>query len=588
MSETTVLDFTPWVGRYKEHIDWQISTPADASLPAMLSAVARRYEKKKAFTCVLPNGMNGELTFEQVEDLSDDLAIFLREVLGLEAGKRVALQMPNSLAFPVAAFAILKAGCVLVNVNPLYTAEETKHQIKDAGADTVIVIDMCAAKLKEIQADAGVRHVIVSSVASFFPPVVKHIVKLKQRWWDRTVRKLPDNFIRLEAALAEGAHLRQTHHIEARRYWRNLAHHDLALLQYTGGTTGAAKGAMLSHGNLLWNVEQIVAMGKAKINDGEEVILTALPLYHIFAFTINLLAFFKVGGHAILIPNPRPSQTMQRAFDNYPITWITGVNTLFSSLLDEEWFHTYPPKHLKISIGGGSPIQASVIKRWERETGSRLMEGYGLTEASPLISFQPLMADTRLDCVGIPAPHTDVRLVDDAGYPVPPGMPGELIVRGPQVMHGYWKLPNESSQVLRDGWLHTGDIAVLNKDFTFSIVDRKKDVIRVSGSNVYPNEIEEVIASHEKVMEAAVIGVPVNQHGEEVHAYVVPRDASLTEEELRQHCTSHLVAYKVPIRFVLQSHLPKSTVGKVLRRTLREHAVASTTQQGPERFIMIA
>lgn len=574
MTDTTVFDHTPWVGRYPKNIDWQLKPPVEPSLPAMISAASRAYAKQKAFTCVMPNGMYGTLSFEQVDRMSDDFAVYLREVLKLEAGARVALQTPNSLVTPVAAFGILKARCVLVNVNPLYTAHEMKHQFNDAGVEALVIVDMFADKLAEILAETPVKHVLMSSVPSFFPPVVRHVIKGIMRWWNQVIPTTSLKTTRFEAAVAAGDKLRRQKNVDVGSYWKHLGHDDLALLQYTGGTTGVAKGAMLTHGNLLWNIDQITAMGRTKLENGKETVLTALPLYHIFAFTANLLAFYRAGGRNILVPSPRPIQNLQRAIENYKITWISGVNTLYNALMNEEWFNAFPPKHLKAAIGGGAAMHASVVKRWEQMTGCRLLEGYGLTETAPLISFQPLSGEPKTDSIGIPAPRTEVRLVDDHGHDVPRGQPGELIVRGPQVMRGYWKQPGETAQALRDGWFHTGDVAIMDEDCTFRIVDRKKDMIIVSGFNVYPNEIEEALSAHEKVMEAAVIGVPDPKTGEAVHAYVVKRDDSVTEDELKAHCRNHLTGYKVPARILFRDELPKTPIGKILRKDLRKAALA--------------
>lgn len=578
MAETTVHHFAPWAGRYSQDIDWNIKPPASPNLAVLVKTTAQTYCRQKAFTCVMPNGMYGTLSFEETDRLSDDFAVYLREVLGIGPGKRIAVQMPNSLVTPVAVFGILKAGCVLVNVNPLCAASEMQRQFKDSGAEVLVICDLFTDKLAEILPDTPVRHVLVASVPSLFPPLVRHVIQGIMRWWNRSVPPMPSGAIRLEEALADGRYIRENRKVEAAQYWDGITHGDLALLQYSAGTTGVAKGTMLSHGNLLWNVEQIAAMGRAGIEDGKEVVLTALPLYHIFAFTTNLLAFFRVGARNILIPDPRPIRKLQRAFDNYPITWISGVNTMYGALLNEEWFTTYPPKHLKAAIGGGAPMHPGVVRRWERLTKSRLLEGYGLTETSPLVCFQLVNGPTKTESIGIPAPHTEVRLLDERGQPTAQGMPGELVVRGPQVMHGYWKLPHETAQVLRDGWLYTGDIAVMDEDFSFRIVDRKSDIVTVSGLSVYPNEIEEVLSSHEKVLEAAVIGVPSTTTGQAVHAYVVKRDQSLSEGELQQHCRQHLPAYKLPARFLFRDTLPKSAVGKVLRRELRRQALQERTE----------
>jgi len=577
--DTTVHELAPWAKRYPDGIDWQLNAPADRSIPAMVAGAARSYGSQRAFTCVMPNGMYGTLTYDEVDRMSDGFAVYLRERLGLAAGARVAVQSPNSLVTPVAAFGILKAGCVLVNVNPLYTEHEMRHQFNDAGVEALVIVDLFADKLERILKDTGVRHVLVSSVPSFFPPVVRHVIKGIMRWWNRVIPATAMQSTRFEAAVADGMRLQRERAIDVSGYWKHLDHGDLAVLQYTGGTTGVAKGAMLSHGNLLWNVDQIIAMGRAKFEPGKEVVLTALPLYHIFAFTANLLAFYKAGGRNILVPSPRPIQNLQRAIENYRVTWISGVNTLYNALMNEEWFHAFPPKHLKAAIGGGAAMHASVVKRWEQMTGCRLLEGYGLTETSPLVCFQPMSGPPKTDSIGIPAPRTEVRLVDDNGNEVAQGEPGELIVRGPQVMQGYWNQPEETAKSLRNGWFHTGDVAVMDDDLTFRIVDRKKDMIIISGFNVYPNEIEEVIAAHDKVMEAAIVGVPDARTGETVLAYVVKRDPTLTEEELAAHCRSHLTGYKVPSRYIFRDELPKTPIGKILRRDLRKEAVGQQQKQ---------
>jgi long-chain acyl-CoA synthetase len=573
MSYVATYDEAPW-SKYFDATDKSLRPPTHASLPAMIAATASRFGSARAFTCVMPNGMYGNLSFAQVDEMSDAFAVYLRETLKLAAGARVAVQMPNCLTSPIAVFGVLKAGCVLVNTNPLYTASEMKHQFNDAGVEVVVMIDMFADKLEEIRASTKIKHVVLCSVASFFPPVVRHIVQGIQKYWNRAVPAHSMQVTRIEAALNEGRAAQNATKRDPKEYWGGIQLSDLALLQYTGGTTGVAKGAMLTHSNLLNNVEQILAMGMVKITEGKEVVLTALPLYHIFAFTANLLSFYRVGARNLLIPSPRPIQNLQRAFENYPVTWISGVNTLFNALLNEEWFTAFPPKHLKAAIGGGAAMHNAVVKRWEAVTGSRLAEGYGLTESSPTVCFQPFVGPQRTDCIGIPAPSTRVRLVDDEGVAVAPGQPGELIVSGPQVMQGYWNQPEETAKAIKDGWLYTGDVAVMDPDFMFRIVDRKKDLIIVSGFNVYPNEVEEAITAHDKVMEAAVIGVTDAKTGEAVRAYVVKRDDTLTEQEVLAHCRTVLTGYKMPAKVIFRDELPKSPIGKILRKELRKEVSA--------------
>jgi len=433
----------------------------------------------------------------------------------------------------------------------------------------VVIVDLFADKLAQVLSQTPVQHVVTVRVPEFFPPVVGPIVYGVMKYWNRVIPQHSMAAVRLPAALARG----RAHQAQAGRYWQDLRHEDLALLQYTGGTTGVAKGAMLSHGNLLWNMSQMRAMCDSHIVPGEEVILTALPLYHIFAFTVNFLSMFGAGARNILVPSPRPVQFLQRAMENYKITWVTGVNTLYNALLNEEWFTAFPPKHIKAAGGGGAAMHHAVVQRWEQTVGAPLVEGYGLTETSPVVCFQPLNGRREADTIGVPAPMTEVRLVDESGAPVPMGQPGELTVRGPQVMQGYWQRPEETAKVLKDGWLYTGDVAVMDSNGTFRIVDRKKDMILVSGFNVYPNEIEDAISRHDKVLEAAVIGVADTRSGEAVQAYVVKRDESLTEAELLAHCRTLLTGYKQPAKVVFRDELPKTPVGKILRRELRQEVL---------------
>ena len=571
MDAISPYDLRPWVGQYGSHIKAELTPPAAASLPAMAQAAAARFARQTAFTTVMPNGMYGSLSYQQVDEKSDHFARYLRQVLKLDAGDRVAIQMPNSLAYPVVLLGVLKAGCVAVNTNPLYTAAEMAHQFKDSGAKAVVVVDLFADKLEQALPQTDVKHVVITRVPEFFPPVVGGIVHAVMKYWNRQVPAHGVPFTALPEALAQGAAAGG----EVRAWWGGLTHDSLALLQYTGGTTGVAKGAMLTHGNLLWNVAQMRALCGSHIDEGKEVVLTALPLYHIFAFTVNFLSMFEAGARNILVPSPRPVQNLQRAIENYKITWLTGVNTLYNALLGEEWFTAFPPKHIKAAGGGGAAMHHAVVERFEQVTGAPLVEGYGLTESSPVVCFQPLNGKRHRDTIGIPAPMTDVRLVDDTGEPVPLGQPGELVVRGPQVMQGYWQRPEATAEVIKDGWLHTGDVAVMDAEGTFKIVDRKKDMILVSGFNVYPNEIEDALTRHDGVLEAAVIGVPDPKTGEAVRAYVVKRDEALSAEALLAHCRTLLTGYKMPVRIEFRDELPKTPVGKILRRDLRAEVLGA-------------
>ena len=570
----------PWRAAYdKAGITPELTPPTHASLAALVHDACSRYAqsapKQAAFTCVVPNGMNGSLTFAQVDALSDAFAGYLRGVLGLQAGDRVAVQLPNCLAYPVVAFGVFKAGCVLVNTNPLYTEKEMVHQLKDAQAQALVIIDMFADKLPAVLQQTGLKHVVLADVTAFFPAVPRAVVRAVQKVWNRVLPPVTVPHERLAAALKRGATtLAQT---PARRYWEGVGPSDLAALQYTGGTTGVSKGAMLTHSNLLHNVNQMLAMGATHMRQGQECVLTALPLYHIFAFTANLLGFLVIGARNVLVPSPRPVQNLQRAVENYPITWMTGVNTLYNGLLNEEWFLAYPPKHLKASIAGGTSLHQAVAERWRQVTQTPIAEGYGLTETSPVVSFNPLTGTPRNGSIGIPAPGTHVRLVNDAGAVVAAGEAGEIQVKGPQVMQGYWNQAEETDKVLQDGWLATGDVAVMDREGFLRIVDRKKDMVLVSGFNVYPNEVEDAIAQMPSVLEVAVIGIPDPTTGEAVRAYVVPNpdhSGELSADEVIAHCKKLMTAYKVPKQVIVREELPKSPIGKVLRKELRAEALA--------------
>lgn len=576
-ADFAAYDAQPWQAVYGQAINGQLPAPRYRNLAELVHSACSRYAAKTAFTTVVPNGMNGSLSYQQVGELSDAFAAYLREVCGLEPGDRVAVQLPNGLACPVVAFGVLKAGCVLVNTNPLYTASEMAHQFKDAGARVLVIVDMFVDKLPEVLPQTDIERVVLAGVSAMFPAVPNLIVRGVQKVWSKVLPPVPDvgrPVERLAEALRAGAVAATPTALQA---WRAaVAPGDVAALQYTGGTTGVSKGAMLSHANLLANIDQVLAMGQSHMGP-DECVLTALPLYHIFAFTANLLCFLDIGGRNILIPSPRPVQNLQRAIENYPITWITGVNTLFNGLMNEEWFSAYPPRHLKAAIAGGTALHHAVAARWQLITGTRIAEGYGLTECSPVVSFNPLSGEQRRDSIGVPVPGTEVRLVDDAGAPVPVGEPGELIVRGPQVMLGYWQRPDETARVLQDGWLHTGDVAVMDAQGYFKVVDRKKDLVLVSGFNVYPNEVEDALATMDAILEAAVVGIPDATTGEAVRAYVVKNPevpGELTREAIVAHCKASLTDYKIPKSIVFRDELPKTPVGKILRKDLKAEVKA--------------
>lgn len=579
MSNDHIYDSAPWTPFYSvatgaDHSANQSKEKHFSNIPAMVVAAAKNYKEQPAFTTCMPNGMNGHLTYSQVDEMSDAFAVYLRETLGLKAGDRVAVQMPNCLALPVAVFGILKAGCVLVNVNPLYARREMTHQFNDSGATALVIIDMFADKLEDILANTAIKHVVLTSISQWFAPLIRGVLNLVLTYWNKAIPKHNLNAQWLDAAIETGRTIQKEQNLDVSAYWQGLQREETALLQYTGGTTGVSKGAVLTHGNLLSNLEQVNSVAGSHIEAGKECILTALPMYHIFAFTVNLLAFYHKGAHNILVPSPRPIQNCQRAFDNYPITWISGVNTLFNALLNEEWFTVYPPKTMKVALAGGAALHKSVAARWRSVVGTPIAEGYGLTESSPVICFNPI-GHERENSIGIPAPLTEVRIVDNNGATVGLGDAGEIIARGPQIMKGYWNRPEETAQILKDGWLYTGDIGTMSEDGHFHIVDRKKDMILVSGFNVYPNEVEDAIARLSQVQESAVIGVPDSLTGEAVHAYVVLRESGLSAQDIIKHCKTELAAYKVPKKIVFRDDLPKTPVGKVLRKDVRALAVKS-------------
>ncbi len=511
---------------------------------------------------VLPNGMASGLSFLEVDRLSDRFAAYLRGPAGLAANDRVALQMPNCLAWPVAAFGVLKAGCVLVNTNPLYTPDETKHQLADAQAKVLVASDLFADNARAALAGGGIRRAVLSGLADIFPRPKRWLVHGMLRHVSRKVPRADfphERFLdALSSAPADG--------VDA----GSADHGTLALLQYTGGTTGVPKGAMLTHGNILSNMLQVFQMIGSSLSAGRDVMLTVLPLYHIFAFTVNLLGVFHAGVHNLLIPSPRPLTNLKPVFAKYPVSLMTGVNTLYRALAAAPWFSERPPAHLRAAVSGGMPLDVAVAEAWARVTGVGLLEGYGMTEASPILSLNTLDGRGRPGTVGVPVPSTQMRLVDDAGVPVATGEPGEIHARGPQVMQGYWGNADETDKTLADGWLKTGDVGVFDEDGYLKIVDRRKDVIIVSGFNVYPAEVEAALASHPGVAEAGVFSVPDADTGQAVRALVVRNDPDLAVEALLDHARGSLAAYKVPKQVVFCEDLPRSAVGKLLRQQLAE------------------
>ncbi|MFW3616247.1 AMP-binding protein [Billgrantia antri] len=528
------------------------------SLMDVFHAAVKRFADNPAFTC-----MGQTLTFAELDRLSADFAAWLQHETGLQPGDRIAIQLPNVLQFPVAVFGALRAGLVVVNTNPLYTEREMAHQFKDSGARAILILANMASKLEKILDRTDIEHVLVTELGDLhgFPKrflinaVVKHVKKMVPSY------SLP-MAIPFRTTLKVGAS-RQHREVE-----RGLD--DIAALQYTGGTTGMPKGTMLTHRNLVANMLQAEGAIGPGLEQGKEVVIAPLPVYHIYTFTVNCLFLMETGNHSILITNPRDLDNFVKELQKIKFSGFIGLNTLFNALCNRDDFRKLDFSRLHLTISGGMALTKAAANRWEEITGCPIAEGYGLTETSPIVSFNPIDA-IQLGTIGKPVAGTSVKVVDADGNSLPLGEPGELCVKGPQVMKGYWNLDEETAKVLtEDGWFHTGDIAVLQGDGYIKIVDRKKDMILVSGFNVYPNEIEDVIAKHPGVVESAAVGVPDENSGEAVKLFVVARDESLDEKSLREWCKKELAGYKVP-RFVeFRDELPKTNVGKVLRRQLRD------------------
>ena len=547
-----------WLESYPDGVPHDIDPCAFSSVWAMVEDAIERYPDKPAFT-----NMGASLSFGELEAMSRRFASWLQHEAGIEKGDRVAIMMPNLLQYPVALFGTLRAGAVVVNTNPLYTPRELTHQLEDSGARAIVVLENFAKVLQDSIENSAVESIVVSSVGDMLPApkswlvnfVVRHVKKAVPRY------RLPQS-IPFRQALARGAKALRAVELER---------DDLAFLQYTGGTTGASKGAMLTHGNMVANVEQSRAWIASFFTDDSEAIITALPLYHIFALTANCLTFMCIGGTNHLITNPRDLPAFVRELSRLEFSALPGVNTLFNGLLNTPGFDAIDFSRLKLSLGGGMSVQHAVAERWQKVTGCPLLEAYGLTEASPAVCINPLDAESYTGSIGLPIPSTEVCIRGPDGATVAAGEPGELCVRGPQVMRGYWNRPEATSECLdEEGWLATGDIAAMDERGFVSILDRKKDMILVSGFNVYPNEVEQVAVSHPGVLEAGVIGVPDERSGEAVRLVVVKKDPGLSEESLRVHCEAQLAGYKRPKSVVFADELPKSNIGKVVRRELRD------------------
>ncbi|XVH60419.1 long-chain-fatty-acid--CoA ligase FadD [Providencia hangzhouensis] len=547
-----------WLKNYPTDVPEEINPDRFASLAELLENAVSQYADQPAFI-----NMGAVMTYRKLEERSRAFAAYLQNGLGLKKGDRVALMMPNLLQYPIALFGILRAGMVVVNVNPLYTPRELEHQLNDSGAAAIVIVSNFAHTLEKIVYNTKVKHVILTRMGDQLSRPKATIVDFVVKYVKRLVPKynLPDAI----------SFRRAMHYGYRMQYIKpNIAGSDLAFLQYTGGTTGVAKGAMLTHRNMLANLEQARAAYGPVLKFGEEFVVTALPLYHVFALMVNCLLFINVGGVNLLITNPRDVPDTVKQLGRYPVTSITGVNTLFNAWLHNDEFKKLDFSRLRLSVGGGMPVQKAVAEKWQQLTGKHLLEGYGLTECSPLVTGNPYTLTSYSGSIGLPVPSTDVKFLDDDGHEVAIGEPGEMWVKGPQVMKGYWNRPDSTAEAIVDGWLATGDIAEIDTEGYIRIVDRKKDMIIVSGFNVYPNEIEDVISAHPDVIECAAIGVPSESTGEAVKVFVVTKNTNLTADELKTFCRRSLTAYKVPKLLEFRDELPKSNVGKILRKDLRD------------------
>ena len=546
-----------WLEHYDPRVSSEIDIDKYSSIVDIVEQSIAKYQDQTAYI-----NMGHSISFNELDRLSKKFAAYLQQS-GLKAGDAVAIMMPNLIQYPVAMFGVLRAGMVVVNVNPLYTARELKHQLNDSKAKAIVIVENFASTLTEVVADTQIEQILLTSLGDMLPApkrwivnaVVKHVKKMVPAYSLPTAKSF-------KAALASGN--------EASYKRPELNHESLAFLQYTGGTTGVSKGAMLTHKNMIANLEQVSQILETVIEPGKDLVVTALPLYHIFALTANCLLFLKYGCQNLLITNPRDMPAFVKELSNYPFTILPGVNTLFNGLLNTPGFDELDFSNFKFGLGGGMAVQRPVAEKWQEVTGTVLLEGYGLTECSPVVTVNPPQLEAYKGSIGMPVPSTDIKLLDEEGNEVALGEAGEMWVKGPQVMKGYLNRPEATDEIIKDGWLATGDIAKADEQGYFYIVDRKKDMILVSGFNVFPNEIEEVAAMHDGVLEAAAVGIPHEVSGEVVRLFIVKKDHEVTETVIIEHCKQHLTGYKVPKSVVFKDDLPKTNVGKILRRELRD------------------
>jgi long-chain acyl-CoA synthetase len=548
----------PWLKNYPTGVPVKINPDQYQSLAHFVEKNLAKFKDNTAFQF-----MGIELTYGQIDQKSTDFAAYLQS-RGLKKGDRIILMMPNMLQYPIALFGAIKAGLIVVNTNPLYTPREMRHQFSDSGAIAIVIAENFAANLQEILKDTKINTIILTSIGEMLGFkgmivnfVVRHIKRLVPAYQ-------LSNTVNFNTALKHGQQFTLNK--------PDISLDDVVALQYTGGTTGVSKGAMLTNRNLVANMLQIRAWLGPNLEENGEVVLCALPLYHIFAFTVNCLAMLDIGAKNLLIVNARDLPAMIKEMTKTPCTVMTGINTLYNAMMNHPDFATLPTKQLKICVAGGMALQKAVAERWQQKTGCYVTEGFGMTESSPVASVNPLGNKLRLGTIGMPVPSTELKIVNDEGKDLPVNEVGEILIKGPQVMKGYWNRQDETDKCLKDGWLYTGDIGFMHPDGFFQIVDRKKDMILVSGFNVYPNEIEDLVMTHPKVLECAAVGIPDEKSGEVPKLFVVKKDQSLTSEELIEYCKTGLTNYKIPRQVEFRTELPKTNVGKILRRMLRDES----------------
>ena len=547
-----------WMKNYPKSVPQSINLNEYQNILEVSDEAIRKFRNKVSFT-----NFDIDLTYHELDVLSGQLASYFQNTLGLKKGDRIVIQMPNLLQYPIVLFAALRAGLVIVNTNPLYTAPEMRHQFKDSGAKAIVILANYAKLLEDVIQDTDIKHVIVTEVGDQLPFLKKHLINFVLK----KVKKMVPAYSLKHHTWAEALNFGA----EKTYVQPKLNQDDIAFLQYTGGTTGVSKGAVLTHKNIIANILQISAWMKPKLVAGEEIAITPLPMYHIFSLTVCSLALMRYGTQNILITNPRDFPAFIKTMKKYKFTILTGVNTLFNALANHPMIKEVDFSHTKICVAGAMALQKAVKENWFAATGTNVIEGYGLTETSPVATCNPIDGTDRVGTIGLPVPDTDIKLVDDNDVEVTKaGESGEICVKGPQVMQGYYNRPDETDKVLKNGWLHTGDIGTVDEDGFFKIVDRKKDMILVSGFNVYPNEVEDVLAKHPKVLEVAAIGVADTHSGEVVKVVIVKKDPSLTEKEVIEFAKQSLTNYKVPKHVEFRTELPKTNVGKILRRALRD------------------